>query len=166
MSSPRARSRRPWKPLLRSRGPAGPLTPGQPASFRLGPVDNPTIFTGGYSYRLEVPDNASRATLILNSNDPGVDVDIYVRFGQDNDVQDGQVVTDYSSTGLFGNEQIVINRFSGPPLRAGIYFVSLALIDTGIIAEGALTATLQIDDCRLFPVSLRAASCSPLEPPS
>ncbi len=124
----------------------GPLTPGQPASFRLGPVDNPTIFTGGYSYRLEVPDNASRATLILNSNDPGVDVDIYVRFGQDNDVQNGQVATDYSSTGLFGNEQIVINRFSGPPLRAGIYFVSLALIDTGIIAEGALTATLQIDE--------------------
>ena len=62
----------------------GPLTPGQPANFRLGPVDNPRLFRGDYSYRLEVPENASRVTFALNSTDPDVNVDLYVRFGEDN----------------------------------------------------------------------------------
>ncbi len=124
----------------------GLLTSGQPANFRLGPVDNPKLFTGGFSYRLEVPDNASRATFDLISVNPSIDVDMFARFGQDNDVQDGQVVSDYSSTSPSGNEQIVVNRFSSPPLRAGIYYVSLVLWDTGVVAEGALTATLQIDE--------------------
>ena len=121
----------------------GPLTPGQPAPFRLGPVDNPAIFHGGYSYRLEVPANASRATFVLNSDDPGVDVDLYVRFGEDNVVRDRRVVSDRSSTGTSGNERIVITRSSDPPLRAGTYYVSLALLDTGVVAEGTLTATVQ-----------------------
>ncbi len=122
------------------------LTSGQPDNFRLGPVDSPTLFTGDFSYRLEVPDNASRATFDLISVHPSTDVDMFARFGQDNDVQDGQAVSDYSSTSPSGNERIVMNRFSSPPLRAGIYYVSLALWDTGVVAEGALTATLQIDE--------------------
>ncbi len=129
----------------------GRLTSGQPANFRLGPVDAPTLFTGDYSYRLQVPDNASRATFTLNSFTPRVDVDLYdvdlyVRFGQDNDLQDRRVVSDYSSTGLFGNEQIVIDRSADPPLQAGTYFASLGLLDTGVVVEGALTATLQLDE--------------------
>ena len=124
---------------------ARPLTPGQPISFRLGPVDAPTLFSGDNSFRLEVPDNASRVTFTLESVDPDVDVDLYVRFGEDNDLQGGGVVTDYISAGLTGNEEIVITRQSDPPLRAGTYFVSIAVFDTDVVANCTLTAEVELD---------------------
>ena len=122
----------------------GPLTPGQPARFRLGPVDTTTLFSGDFSFRLEVPENASRVIFTLESVDPAVDVDLFVRFGEDNDLQDRRAVTDYSSEGLTGNEQIVITPSSDPPLRAGTYFVSLGLFDTGVVAQGTLIATVEL----------------------
>ncbi len=125
---------------------ARPLTPGQPADFSLGPVDASTLFNGDNSFRLEVPDNASRVTFTLESVDPDVDVDLYVRFGEDNDLQDRRVVTDYSSEGLTGNEEIVITRQSDPPLRAGTYFVSIAVFATGVVANCTLTAEVELDD--------------------
>ena len=126
-----------------------PLTPRPPANFRLfrlGPVDNPRLFRGNYSYWLEVPEDASRVTFALNSADPAdpdVNVDLHVRFGEDNVVRDGRVVSDYSSETASGNERIVITRSSDPPLRAGTYYVSLALLDTGVVATGTLTATIE-----------------------
>ena len=117
-----------------------PLTPGQPATFRLEPVDTPTIFLGGSSFRLEVPENASRVTFTLESVDPDINVDLYVRFGEDNDVRDGRVISDYSSEGPTGNEEIIITRQSDPPLRAGTYFVSLGVRTTGVVAEGTVRA--------------------------
>ena len=122
------------------------LTPGRPVEFRVGPVDSPTLFTGDDSYRLEVPDNASRVTLTLESVEPDVDVDLYVRYGEDNDVQNGRPVTDYASVGLTGNEEIVITHESDPPLRAGTYFVSVSLYDTGVVAECTLTAEVETDE--------------------
>ena len=124
---------------------ARPLTPGRPVSFSRGPVDSPTLFSGDNSFRLEVPDNASRVTFTLESVDPDVDVDLYVRFGEDNAVQDRRVVTDYSSEGLTGNEEIVITRQSDPPLRAGTYFVSVGIFDTGVVANCTLTAEVELD---------------------
>ena len=124
---------------------ARPLTPGRPVSFSRGPVDSPTLFSGDNSFRLEVPDNASRVTFTLESVDPDVDVDLYVRFGEDNAVQDRRVVTDYSSEGLTGNEEIVITRQSDPPLRAGTYFVSVGIFDTGVVAMCTLTAEVELD---------------------
>ena len=124
---------------------ARPLTPGQPADFSLGPVDAPTLFNGDDSFRLEVPDNASRVTFTLESVDPDVDVDLYVHFGEDNDLENGRVVTDYSSEGLTGNEEIVITRQSDPPLRAGTYFVSVGIFDTDVVANCTLTAEVELD---------------------
>ena len=119
---------------------ASPLTPGQPATFRLEPVDTPTIFLGGSSFRLEVPANASRVTFTLESVDPDINVDLYVRYGEDNDIRDGRVISDYSSEGPTGNEEIIITRQSDPPLRSGTYFVSLGVRTTGVVAEGTVRA--------------------------
>ena len=121
---------------------ATPFSPGQPTTFSLGPVDNPTLFRGNYSFRLEVPTGASRVTVTLNSF---VDVDLYVRYGEDNDLLNRRAVSDYSSAGPMGNEEIVITRQSNPPLRAGTYFVSIAVIDTGVVAMGTLTAEVESD---------------------
>ena len=129
----------------------GTLTPGQPADFRLGPVDSPLLFNGDFSFQLEVPEAASRITFTLESVDPDVDVALLVRYGEDNDIQDGRPVFDHGSRKLTGNERIGITRRSDPPLRAGTYFVSVALYDTGVVAEGTLTATVETDaaDCHL-----------------
>ena len=129
----------------------GTLTPGQPADFRLGPVDSPILFNRDRSFRLEVPEAASRITFTLESVDPDVDVDLYVRFGEDNMIQNGRPVFDHRSQKLTGNERIGITRRSDPPLRAGTYFVSVLVFDTGVVAEGTLTATVETDaaDCHL-----------------
>ena len=129
----------------------GTLTPGQPADFRLGPVDSPTLFSGDHSFRLEAPTGATRVTFTLESVDPNVDVDLFVRFAENNTVQDGKPVSDHFSRGATGNERIGITRRSDPPLRAGTYFVSILVYDTGVVADGTLTATVETDaeDCHL-----------------
>ena len=123
----------------------GTLTPGQPVDFRRGPVDSPRLFSGEHSFRLEVPEDATRITFTLESENPSVDVDLYVRFGEDNAVQNRRVVSDHASEGPTGNERIAITRRSDPPLRAGTYFVSIALFDTGVVAEGTLTAEVELE---------------------
>ena len=129
----------------------GTLTPGQPADFRLGPVDSRTLFTGDHSFRLEAPENAARVIFTLESVDPDVDLALFVRYGEDNTVQDGRPVFDHGSRNPEGNERIGITRRSDPPLRAGTYFVSIAVRSTGVVAEGTLTATVETDaaDCHL-----------------
>ena len=129
------------------------LTPGQPADFRLGPVDAARLFSGDDSFRLEVSENTSRVIFTLESVDPDVDVDLYVRFGENNTVQDRMVVADYASEGTTGNERIVITPRSDPPLQAGTYFVSIALFDTGVVAEGTLTAEVELDGESPPPIS-------------
>ena len=130
----------------------GTLTPGQPADFRLGPVDSPTLFNGDHSFRLEVPEDANRVIFTLESVDPDVDVDLLVRFGEDNTtLEDGDLATDYLSVSFTGNERIGITRRSHPALQTGTYFVSILVFDEGVVAEGTLTATVETDaeDCHL-----------------
>ena len=122
------------------------LVSGQPAAFRLGPVAAPMLFNGDNSFRLVVPENATRVTFTLESVNPDVDVNMYVRFGEDNAVQNGRVVSDYLSEGPTGNERIGITQQSAPPLRAGTYFVSVGVFDTGVVAEGTVTATVKYDE--------------------
>ena len=129
------------------------LTPGRPVSFSRGPVDSSTIFTGDNSFQLLVPENATSVTFTLESVDPGIDMDLFVRYGEDNDLQNGMVVSDYSSEGFTGNEEIVITPQSDPPLRAGTYFVSVALFETGVVAMATLTAEVERDDAPLPPIS-------------
>ena len=129
-SSPCARSRRKWNVTERTPPPTsdGTLTPSQPVSFQRGPVDNPTIFFGNHSFRLEVPEDASRVTFTLESD---VDVELAVRYGEDNAVEDRLVVTDHRSRNPAGNERILITARSDPPLRSGTYFVSVVLMGHG-----------------------------------
>ena len=129
----------------------GALTPGQPADFRLGPVDSPILFNRDHSFRLEAPENASRVIFTMESVDPDVDVALLVRYGEDNTIQNGRPVFDHGSRNPEGNERIGITRRSDPPLRAGTYFVSVLVFDTGVVAEGTITAAVETDaaDCHL-----------------
>ena len=130
---------------------ARPLTPGQPADFRLGPVDSPTLFAGDHSFRLEAPENTSRITFTLESN---VDVALFIRYGEDNDIQDGSPVFDYAADEVYeGTEKIVITGQSDPPLRAGTYFVSMLVFATGVVANCTLTAEVELDGEAPPPIS-------------
>ncbi len=78
-------------------------------------------------------------------------MDLFVRFGQNNTIQDGEPVSDHFSLSFTGNERIGITRRSDPPLQAGTYFVSILVFDTGVVAEGTITAAVETDaaDCHL-----------------
>ena len=126
------------------------LSPGKSTTFSVGPVDNSTIFIGDGSFQLLVPESATSVTVTLESSN---DMGLYVRYGEDNDLQNGRVVSDYASRESTGNEEIAITPQSDPPLRAGTYFVSIALFDTGVVAEGTLTAEVEPDGVAPPPTS-------------
>ena len=118
------------------------LRSGAPQNYALGPVNRSTLFNGAGSYTIEVPQGATRLEIRLVTSTPGVDVDLFARFGQDTTLSGGDVVADHSSTGPLADELIVVTPTSSPPLRAGTYYVSLALYTTGVTAAGALVATV------------------------
>jgi len=128
------------------------LLPGQVERFSFDPRPEPTLYSGENSFTVEVPTDAVRVTLTLESDDPEVDADLYARFDQDNDLADGQVVSDYSSTSLSGDERIVIDAASDPPLRAGALFVSIVVFTENAPSSGSLAVEIEVG--------------SPAEPPT
>jgi len=119
------------------------LTSGTAVPFSLPAVTQPTLFAGDAGYRITVPTGATRLTVALVTTTPSVDVDLYVRFGQDPAISGGSVVADFRSEGLTGNETITITPSSSPTLQAGTYFVAPLLFNTGRAASGTLTATVE-----------------------
>jgi hypothetical protein len=121
----------------------GPLTFGVPAPFSFPAVAVPTLFNGVESFRVTVPAGATRLTLRLVTTTPNVDVNLYVRFGQDVVLSGGQPVADHRAEGPTGNETLEITTSSSPPLQAGTYFISLRVVSSGVSPQGTLTATVQ-----------------------
>lgn len=119
------------------------LAPGVPARFDLPAVASPTVFTGDYSYKIDVPQGATQLIVRLNSESPSVDTDLYVRAGQDVVVTDTGVTADYSSNSRLANETIVIDASSTPPLKAGTYYISLGTYTTGVRATGTVSASVE-----------------------
>ncbi|MCC6539847.1 MAG: pre-peptidase C-terminal domain-containing protein [Bryobacterales bacterium] len=120
------------------------LTPGVPRSFRLGPVQSGTLFNGNNGFRIVVPEGARRLIVKLTSDRPDVyDMDLFLRLGQDATVSGNSVVSDHSSTGPSGDEEINITQASQPALRPGTYFVGLALYTANITATGNILVTIE-----------------------
>ena len=118
------------------------LSSGEPRGFSLRSVDVPTLFSGPFGYRVVVPQGATELEVDLQTMTLGADVNLYIRFGSDPSVSGGQVVADYSSTGLTGREMIVVTPESPQPLEGGTYFIALALFTTGVDVDGTITATV------------------------
>lgn len=118
----------------------GQLVSGVPRRFLLRPNSARVMQTGDRSYTIDVPSSARSLTLVLATDNPRVDVDLYARFGQDNSASRW----DWRSVGPTGNERIGLGRGSISALRAGRYYISLLLYDyTGSSVSGTLTATLE-----------------------
>ena len=120
------------------------LVSGRALTFSFLPVTGPTLLAREGTYQIVVPADASRLEVRLVTTAPGnADLDLYVRFGQSPAVVGGSVVSDYAAESASGTETIVIDRNSSPPLRAGIYYISLAIYTTGVNVQGNVTATIQ-----------------------
>jgi uncharacterized protein (TIGR03437 family) len=122
-------------------GGSGPtvLTSGTPRTFSLNALARATLFTN--AYRIDVPAGATQLQIRLSVTTANVDADLFVRFGQDVALSDGRPVADYSSIGPTGEETLTITPSSSPPLRAGSYFIAIAVITTGVAIQGSVTAT-------------------------
>ena len=119
----------------------GLLAPNIPSRFRLIPANSGSILTGERSYFVDVPAGVDGLTLNLASDNPAVDVDLYVRYGVDNSSTQYQ----WRATGHSGNESLSIGLGSSGPIRAGRYYISLLLhgIPSSAVG-GTLTATLKM----------------------
>ncbi|MCC6591266.1 MAG: PPC domain-containing protein [Bryobacterales bacterium] len=119
------------------------LTSGQPQSFTTGPVASPTLLNAGTSlYRIVVPAGATRLTVRVTTETQGADVDLHLRYGAAPAVQGGRVVADYSSETGGGAEEITVDNSSTPVLRAGVYYIALALYTPNLTVRGQITATV------------------------
>lgn len=119
------------------------LTGGEPAQFHLPSVAEPTLFHGAYSYRIEVPEGATRLHVRAVAADPAVDIDLFLRREADVELQDGDIVADFSSQTETGNESITVTTGSTPALQPGVYYASIALFTTGVPATGTVVATVE-----------------------
>lgn len=119
------------------------LTSNQPVEFNLPSVDSPTLYGGPSAYTVNVPQGATRFDVSVTTATQGADVDLYVRFGQPPEVQGGQVIADASSTSFTGDELVTLTEADG--LRAGAYYVALALFSTGVSARGTLEADISTE---------------------
>ncbi|MBM3786411.1 MAG: trypsin-like serine protease, partial [Acidobacteria bacterium] len=118
------------------------LTNNTPAAFRVGPFDGPTLLGENGTFKVEVPQGATRLEIRLRTTTPNADLDLFVRHGSAPDIEGGKVVSDHSSEGLDGNETIVITPQSNPPLRPGTYFATIAVFTPNVTAAGTVTAIL------------------------
>jgi hypothetical protein len=118
------------------------LSPGQPARFSLPSVDQPTLFNGNYSFAIDVPEGASRLQINLASEFPQVDTDLYVRYGDQPTLSDGDVIAEHVAGTDFANETLIINAQSSPALRPGRYWISIASFTVGAQTSGTITATV------------------------
>ncbi|MBM3768119.1 MAG: trypsin-like serine protease [Acidobacteria bacterium] len=118
------------------------LTNNTAATFRFAAVDGPTLMSGAGTYRIEVPQGATRLEIRVRTTTPNADVDLFVRAGSAPEVDGGRVTADYSAETESGNETVAITPTSNPPLRAGAYFATLAVFTPGVAVEGTITAVI------------------------
>ena len=111
-----------------------------PREFSLPSVSNSTFFSGGFGFRVEVPEGATKLSVRLRTQTARADVDLYVNRGSDPVLSDGRIISDYSSTNGSGDESIVVTPQSSPSLQGGTHFIAFALFTTGV----EVTATIDV----------------------
>ena len=113
------------------------LAPGQTVTFALPPVAGPRLFDSG-PYRIVVPAGATQLDVQVKTATPGVDVDLHLSRDSAPFVRDGEIVSDYESISLTGEELITVTPDNG--LAPGTYFATLAVWTEDIRSEGQIRA--------------------------
>src|SRR5262249_20414254 len=111
------------------------LTTGMARTVTLNPVTSPTLIYNMFT--IDVPAGASLLKVVLRTSTPNVDVDLFVRFGQDVALSAGRPVADYTSEGPTGDETINI-----PSPQAGTYYIALGVFTPNVTITSTVTATV------------------------
>ena len=115
-----------------------------PREFSLPSVSNSTFFSGGFGFRVEVPEGATKLSVRLRTQTARADVDLYVNRGSDPVLSDGRIISDYSSTNGSGDESIVVTPQSSPSLQGGTHFIAFALFTTGVEVTATIDAVVEV----------------------
>ena len=115
-----------------------------PREFSLPSVSNSTFFSGGFGFRVEVPEGATKLSVRLRTQTARADVDLYVNRGSDPVLSDGRIISDYSSTNASGDESIVVTPQSIPSLQGGTHFIAFALFTTGVEVTATIDAVVEV----------------------
>jgi uncharacterized protein (TIGR03437 family) len=123
-------------------GSGSQLTSGVTTPFTLPLVSALTHVNGEYGYTITVPAGATTLDIRLVTTTPGIDVDLYVHYGSDVDLDSNhQPVADYRAEDVTGNEALLITTGSTPPLRAGTYYIAFGVFNPGA-PSGTINATV------------------------
>lgn len=114
------------------------LVPGVSATITLPPVEA-ALFAGTYACRIDVPAGASRLE-IRTVADQAADVDLYVRFGIEPTLRNGDIIADAVSEGLNANERVVLGSPLGERLRPGSYYIAFVSRTPGAAVSLAVRA--------------------------
>jgi len=118
------------------------LTNGTPLRITLPATASTTLFSGNQGYRVQVPEGATELEITLTTSTAGADLDLFVSYDSEPVLESGRIRSDYNSITNSGNERILINAQSSPPLRPGTYYIGLASYTTGREIAASLTARI------------------------
>ena len=124
------------------------LTSGEPFTFTLAPVSQPTVLNGKNGFSITVPEGATRLDILMQTITPNVNVDLYARYGQDIGLNSSGVVADYYSQGPGGVEFIFITKGGSSGLRPGTYYIGLGELTTNTEITGKVMAVVATDGAR------------------
>ena len=116
------------------------ITSGTPLRVTLPSISTSTLFSGNQGYRVQVPEGATELEINLTTTTANADLDLFVSFESAPVLESGRIRSDYNSITNSGNERILINAQSSPPLRAGTYYIAIASFTTGREIVTTLTA--------------------------
>ena len=152
----------------------------EPVEWLFGPG---TARPHGYNgYWINVPRGATQLTIHLVTATQDADVDLYAanrelggtrRIRGENNEEIIGYKSQYLSTGLGGNESIMITPESSPPLEPGPYFIAINVRTAGVRVKGTLTAEVNVSESSIsanvphfgFPASLLTKTVKGENPP-
>ena len=82
---------------------------------------------GDLGFRIDVPAGSAQMRVAMACSPETGDVDLFLRYGGEPQIENGRVVADHASVGDFASESILVSAGGAPPLRAGSYFVGFAV---------------------------------------
>ena len=86
------------------------LTPGEPANFTLPPFEFPALHTSPeLVFPIAVPRGATELKVEVAANNPGQDIDLFLRRVFPPRVSDGQVLADHASQSFGAHETVIVS---------------------------------------------------------
>ena len=119
----------------------GVIGPGNPPNFHLWDVDR--------QYKLEISEETETLTVALDATDPGMNLDLALRFNEKSTIENGDLVANFKSQNPDGDrEEIELGSKTDPPLKTGTYYITIGNFEA-VSVDFTLTVIISIQS--IFP---------------